>query len=148
MAAILILLYAQSVTRISGLTIDDLIHEGPDLLIALGDPPSPVPEPFASLLTQYVKIRPNTTTATNPNARWLFPGRRAGQPLTPTAIEGRLRRIGITARTTRTSAIRQLVLQAPAPVVAGMLGYHHETTTRLASAVASPWSHYAPGDHG
>ena len=147
-AAILILLYAQSVTRISGLTIDDLIHEGPDLLIALGDPPSPVPEPFASLLTQYVKIRPNTTTATNPNARWLFPGRRAGQPLTPTAIEGRLRRIGITARTTRTSAIRQLVLQAPAPVVAGMLGYHHETTTRLASAVASPWSHYAPGDHG
>ncbi|EMF56811.1 hypothetical protein SBD_1894 [Streptomyces bottropensis ATCC 25435] len=31
----------------------------------------------------------------------------------------------------RTSAIRQLVLQAPAPVIAKALGHHDKTVTRL-----------------
>lgn len=28
-----------------------------------------------------------------------------------------------------------------------MLGYHHETTTRLATAVGSTWNRYAPDSH-
>ena len=47
----------------------------------------------------------------------------------------------------RTAAIRQLVLQAPAPVIARMLGYHPEHITALAAEAGSPWSHYAPDDH-
>ncbi|MBA3488824.1 MAG: hypothetical protein H0T78_04635 [Longispora sp.] len=116
-AAILVLLYAQPATRISRLTVDDLVHTGGELHLALGDPPSPVPEPFAGLLDRYLQSRPNTMTATNPDARWLFPGRRAGQPLTPDTIQLRLRRIGVTARDSRTSTIRQLVLQAGNPLV-------------------------------
>ncbi len=48
----------------------------------------------------------------------------------------------------RTAALRQLVLQAPAPVVASMLGYHDETTTKVAADAGSPWTRYAPGGHG
>ena len=40
-----------------------------------------------------------------------------------------LRDLGLPMRTARISALRQLVLQVPAPVIAGALGFHHTTTT-------------------
>jgi hypothetical protein len=86
-AAVLVLLYAQPLTRITRLTTDDVVQEDGEVLVRLGDPPSPVPEPFASLLLAYLDQRPNTMTATNPDARWLFPGRRAGQPMTSDTLE-------------------------------------------------------------
>jgi len=49
--------------------------------------------------------------------------------------------------TFRGAAIRQHVLDMPAPVVADALGYHHITTTRLATHAGATWSRYAPGDH-
>jgi hypothetical protein len=80
-AALLVLLYAQPVTKVVTLTTSDITHDNGTLLIRLGDPPAPVPEPFAALLTRYLSSRPNQTTATNPASSLLFPGRRAGQPL-------------------------------------------------------------------
>ncbi|WP_331748725.1 hypothetical protein OG520_42240 (plasmid) [Streptomyces sp. NBC_00984] len=91
--------------------------------------------------------RPNTMTATNPDARWLFPGRRAGQPMTPETLELRLRHLAFPTQRGRTAAIRHLVLQAPAPVVARMLGYHDDTTAQLAVEAGGTWRYYAPGDH-
>ncbi|MCF6473581.1 hypothetical protein FAF44_35135 [Nonomuraea sp. MG754425] len=59
-----------------------------------------------------------------------------------------LRTHHIVALNSRTSALRQLVLQAPALVVARMLGYTDQQTSRIATAAASPWSRYAPdSDH-
>jgi hypothetical protein len=94
-AAVLVLLYAQPLTRIVRLTIDDVLQKNGETLVRLGDPPSPVPEPFAGLMLAYLNERPNTMTATNPDARWLFPGRRAGQPMTSDTLELRLRRLGV-----------------------------------------------------
>jgi hypothetical protein len=84
-------------------------------------------------------------TATHRDVRWLFPGRRAGQPMTPETLELRLRHLGFPTQRGRTAAIRRLVLQAPAPVVARMLGYHDDTTAQLATeaggtlASLRPW---------
>lgn len=103
--------------------------------------------PFDGMLLNYLGQRPNTKTATNPDARWLFPGRRAGQPMTPEAMAPRLRHLGFPTRPGRTAAIRQLVLQAPAPVIARMLGYNDDHTTRIAEEAGGTWRHYAPGDH-
>lgn len=146
-AAVLMLLYAQPVTRILSLTLDDVLHDDGEVAIRLGEPPAPVPEPFASLLLRHVSQRLNLTTATNADARWLFPGRRGGQPMNPDTIEKRLRHAGIPARGGRSAALRQLVLQAPAPVIATMLGYSHQGAARVAAEAGSPWSRYAPGDH-
>jgi hypothetical protein len=78
--AVLILLYAQPTSRIVQLTTSDITRtEDGEVLLHLGDPPTPVPEPFASLLPQHVAARPNMMTATSPGSHWLFPGRRAGQ---------------------------------------------------------------------
>ncbi|MFF0041604.1 hypothetical protein ACFYRG_36155 [Streptomyces mirabilis] len=56
-------------------------------------------------------------------------------------------RLGLPAQRGRTTAIRHLVLQAPAPVVARMLGCHDNTTAQLAAEAGGTWGHYAPGDH-
>jgi integrase len=147
LAATLMLLYAQPLTRILRLTIDDVFHQDNEVSIRLGDPPTPLPEPFARLLDKHIDHRLNLTTATNPDARWLFPGRRGGQPMTPDAVERRLRQHRIPALNGRTAALRQLVLQAPAPVIATMLGYNPDHTARLVTEVGGTWTRYAAGDH-
>jgi len=84
-AAVIILLYAQPLSRIVRLTIDDVLRDGDQVLLRLGEPPSPVPTPFARLRLAWIDARDNMNTATNPNSRWLFPGRRAGSRCTPAA---------------------------------------------------------------
>ena len=86
-------------------------------------------------------------TATNPGSRWLFPGRRAGQPLHPETLVALINDLGIPTAPGRAAAIRQHVLDTPAPVVAEALGYHHVTTAKLAAQAGGTWNRYAPGDH-
>lgn len=146
-AGVIVLLYAQPLTRIVRLTVDDVIRDGDQTLLRLGEPPSPVPAPFADLLLEWIDKRDNMNTATNPNSRWLFPGRRAGQPMNSDSLAALVNDLGIPTTTVRTSAIRQHVLDMPAPVVADALGYHQNTTTRIAAEAGASWSRYAPGDH-
>jgi hypothetical protein len=46
----IVLLYAQPLSRVVRITIDDIIHDGDHVLLRLGDRPSPVPRPVANLL--------------------------------------------------------------------------------------------------
>ncbi|WP_200905201.1 hypothetical protein [Micromonospora sp. RV43] len=50
------------------LTIDDINAIGFDVLLRLGDPPVPVPEPVAGLLLALRGQRTNMRTATNRDA--------------------------------------------------------------------------------
>ncbi|MFD9575388.1 hypothetical protein ACFWBI_36915 [Streptomyces sp. NPDC059982] len=146
-AAALVLLYAQPVSRIVRLTVDDVIDEGASVTIRLGDPPSPLPEPVADLMRAYIQSRQHLPYASSRSSQWLFPGRQPGQPMNPVSLQVHLREIGVPPQRGRTSAIRQLVLQAPAPVIAKALGYHYKTATRLVTEAGGAWSRYAPGDH-
>jgi hypothetical protein len=145
--ALLILLYAQPLVKVARLTIDDVLREQDQVLLRLGDPPIPVPHPFSDVLLDYVAHRPNMSSATNPNSRFLFPGRRAGQPMHTTSLRLRLRNLGLPSLDARTATIRQLLLEAPAAVVAGMLGYHAGTAETLAIEGGSTWTRYAAGSH-
>jgi integrase len=87
-AGIIVLLYAQRVSRIVRLTIDDVITDGDQVLLRLGEPPSPVPTLFAELLLAWISERDNMNTATNPNSRWLFPAAAQDSPCTPKASPG------------------------------------------------------------
>ena len=58
-----------------------------------------------------------------------------------------LRALGLPMRTARISALRQLVLAVPAPVIADALGFHYTTTTRQRINAGATWSQYAAGDH-
>jgi len=146
-AATIVLLYAQPLSRIVRLTIDDVVHDGDQVLLRLGEPPSPVPRPIADLLLDWIENRDNMNTATNRDSRWLFPGRRAGQPMHPETLAAHINGIGIPTVAGRAAAIRQHVLEMPAPVVADALGYHPVTTAKLAVQAGGTWSRYATGDH-
>ncbi|MCY9785704.1 hypothetical protein KIK06_17600 [Nocardiopsis sp. EMB25] len=129
---VLALLFAQPLSRICRLTLDDLVEEDKRLSIRFGDPPAPVPEPFADLLRDFAARRPNLTTATKPGARWLFPGRRAGQPMDTSTFAHRMRKKGLPTFTRRTAAIRQLAPPGPG-------------TGRCPDARLPPRSHHRPG---
>ncbi|MEU0984815.1 hypothetical protein ABZ488_37090 [Streptomyces griseus] len=146
-AAAFVLLYAQSVSRIVRLTVDDVIDDETVVTVRLGDPPSPLPEPVADLMRAYMQSRQHLPYANSRSSQWLFPGRQPGQPMNPVSLQVHLREIGVPPQRGRTSAIRQLVLQAPAPVIAKALGYHDKTATRLVTEAGGTWSRYAPGDH-
>ncbi|WP_410573357.1 hypothetical protein [Amycolatopsis sp. cmx-4-61] len=143
--ALLILLYAQPLTRIAALTLDDVLSEDDQVFIQLGSPATPVPEPFAGLLVEYVKTRRNLNTAANARNRYLFPGRRAGQALHTTSMRLRMRNLGLPGVDGRTAAIRHLLRQAPASVVADMLGYSVTSATQIAAEAGAPWQRYPAG---
>jgi len=148
---LLLLLFAQPITRIVTLTVDDVLHHGQEdgqgngqgVYLRLGDPPAPVPEPLAGLLLELVQARANMNTASNPASRWLFPGGRAGQPLTPGALRQRFQALELPTIPARTASLSQLVLQAPAPVVAAALGYQSATAEQHRAAAGGTWSRYA-----
>ncbi|MFE7217064.1 hypothetical protein ACFY0A_46440 [Streptomyces sp. NPDC001698] len=146
-AACLVLLYTQPLSRIIRLTIDDVLHDGQHVALRLGDPPTPIPEPLANLLLDCLAALPDNTPAANRGSAWLFPGRRAGQPM----ASGSLRHLAESHRHPsghgRTAAIRQLAPQAPPPVVAQAPGYHNKTATRIATEAGAPWKSHAPGNH-
>lgn len=134
-AACLMLLHGLPLFRIIRLTTADIIRdEEGHIGIRLGDPPIPVPEPFAGLLT---------SLASHAGDGWLFPGRHVGQHLAYTTMHRHLRALGLLIRPARAAALRDLVLQVPAPVAAAALGFHHTTTQRQRAAAGATWSRYA-----
>jgi hypothetical protein len=140
--ACLMLLYAQPVSRVLRLTQDDIAAgQHGQVSIAFGNPPTPVPEPFAELLQRLIANRdyPNSASI---GSRWLFPGIVADQPLAYSTMLKRLRRHGFPIRQARVSSIRQLVLQAPAPIVADALGFHQTTTARQVANAGVTWNRY------
>jgi hypothetical protein len=143
-AACLLLLYAQPLSRIHRLTTDDLTDYEGELHVRLGDTPTPVPEPFAALLRQLAAATDHRGVL-SPGA-WLFPGRLAGQPIGYHTLSKRLRQLGFPLIDARVSALRQLVLQAPAPVIADAFGFHQTTATRQVAQAGETWSRYASGD--
>ena len=52
------------------------------------------------------------------------------------------RALGLPMRAARAAALRELVLQVPAPVAAA-LGFHHTTTQRQRAAADGTWNRYA-----
>ncbi|MFM9582445.1 hypothetical protein [Streptomyces caniscabiei] len=112
-AGVIVLLYAQPLSIIVRLTVDDVIHDGDTVLLRLGEPPSPVPAPVATLLLEHITHRGNMNTATNPASRWLFPGRRTGQPLGPNHLSALLNQVGIPITAARGVAIRPYMPHRP-----------------------------------
>ncbi|ROP37292.1 hypothetical protein [Saccharothrix texasensis] len=144
-AACLMLLYAQPASRIVRLTTDDVLCDGDQVLVRLGEPPSPVPEPVGDLLLHLAGHHHNPNDS---GSRWLFPGTRAGQPLHARTLLPLIRQLGVPAQATRVAALRQLVLQAPAPVIADALGFHNKHVTRVWTDAGGAWKTYAPSDPG
>jgi hypothetical protein len=94
------------------------------VLLGLGEPPSPVPASFADLLLRWTTKRDNMNSAANHASTWLFPGRRAGQPMHSDSLAALANKAGVTTAG-RAATTRQHVLEMPAPLVADAPTYHY-----------------------
>lgn len=146
-AGILVLLYAQSVTRISRLPLENVVEDGTTMTIIFGTAAAPLPPPVADLIREHLAHRPNMATAANTVSPWLFPGVRPGQPITANWLTIQLHNLGIRPRAARNSALRQLVMDMPPPVAAEALGYSPNTTERHAKDSGTIWSFYVGNRH-
>ncbi|GAA4425013.1 hypothetical protein GCM10023169_22250 [Georgenia halophila] len=141
-AGVLLLLYAQPLVRVAELKLSNTVLTPDGIAIRFTDTPIAVPKPFAGMLAQHLSARPNQRGA-NRDSDWLFPSTRAGRHVTSQTIMDRLRDLGINLRGARNRAMRDLVSEIPAPVVASLLGYSDQVTQRHAQAAATPMAQYA-----
>lgn len=141
-AGSLVLLLAQPVTRVCGLTLADVENRDGEVWMRLGDDRIPLPAQLGSLVSRLSGQRRNMTTAANPASPWLFPGQSPGQAVCVTRLGERLSRLGVTSRG-RVGAFNQLVADVPAPVLAKALGYHPHTAATRAAELGTDWAAYA-----
>lgn len=73
---------------------------------------------------------------------WLFPGRRAGEPMRQAVLTGRLRRIDVTCRGRR-AVLEALARDLPAPVLTDVLGYSSGFVGQVLSELRIDWNAYA-----
>jgi hypothetical protein len=142
-AAVLLLLYAQPLTRVVRLTVDQITTDADGVSIQFDAEPVPLPEPFADLVRRHLHARPTMMTASNQGSTWLFPGYRPGQPLHPSYLMKKLRDSGIHLLGARNAALRELVLEMPPPIVASALGYSAQVTEKHAEDAGRTWVTYA-----
>ena len=143
-AGILVVLYAQPLTRIATLQADHVKDDGNDLHLTLGTTSVLMPQPMADLVRALPHRRQHGTSGQSANAhQWLFPGRNAGHHLHVETIRIRLAALGIRARDTRTAALLQLAAELPPTVIADLLGIHPNTAVKWTKAAGGDWSRYA-----
>lgn len=143
-AGCLVLLYAQQLSRIVAMTVDQVIRDGDDVYLGLGAGRAPVPEPLGSLVVELVATGRSHVGFGSPAPHtWLFPGLHPGRPLHPGHLGERLAKLGIDARAGRRSALMHLAGQLPAAVLAEMLHLHATTAVRWVAAAGGDWSTYA-----
>jgi len=140
-AGLLVLLYAQRVTKITRLTTNQVTHTDHGVEILLGGQPIAVPSTFADLISNLIAGLPDNTVG-GPGA-WLFPGSRRGQPLSPKVLLRRLAGLGIPATIGRNSALIELAAEMPAAVISGLLGISIDRATRWTQDAGNTRPSYA-----
>jgi hypothetical protein len=143
-AGLLVLLYAQTATRIVRLTLDHVHTSGTEVHLRLGREPVVLPEPLAGLVRQVAATRKGHATIGHPGASpWLFPGGGPGRALSAFRMTERLNQLGIHVGQSRSAALFQLATDLPAAVLAEMLGIHITVAVAWQRASAGDWAAYA-----
>ncbi len=143
-AGCLVLLYAQQLSRIATLTVDQVTTINDNVYLRLGTERVTVPEPLGGLVAKLATTsRPYSGLGSPTPNRFLFPGGHPGRPLHPGHLGERLARLGIDARAARRSALMHLASQLPAAVLAEMLHLHPTTAVQWVAAAGGDWNTYA-----
>ncbi|WP_248243320.1 recombinase XerD [Microbacterium kunmingense] len=142
-AALLLLLYAQPLARIAGMRRHQIRDEHGLLTVTFTGDALTIPAPFAAIVRDHLAAPPNQNTAAHRDSPRLFPGRRPGQHLHQNTIMNKLRDAGIDLRGARNAALRALVIDLPAPVVADSLNYSYTITDKHRRNAGATFLDYA-----
>lgn len=128
-AGALLLLFAQPITRIAAMTLDQ-VEVGEVIVLRITQDEVIVPPPFDRLIREHIVALPNLNTSAHRDNKWLFPGGSPGKHLSSNHLMTGLRNDGIDLRAAKNAVLRRLVLELPAPVVADSLGYSYNVAER------------------
>ena len=93
-AGCLVLLYAQPLSRITALTTSHVLDGAAGMKLSLGITPVDIPEPLATQVRDLVaRRRGHAAIGHTDDNPWLFPGGRAGRPISTARLHVRLSRI-------------------------------------------------------
>ncbi|WP_072814636.1 hypothetical protein [Rhodococcus zopfii] len=92
--------------------------------LSLGSEPARLPAPLDQLALDLVvnRYRGRAALARVTDHDWLFPGVRAGTPMTSGHLNARLKSLGVPARAARQTTLMDLAGQLPAAVLSALLG--------------------------
>jgi hypothetical protein len=96
------------------------------------------PAPLDLIFTDHSDDLPHQNTSAHTRETWLCPGLCPGQHVHQTTLMNRLRRNGIDLLRAKNAALRALVLEIPAPLVAGATFIDYVTTRSNRSAGNRP----------
>jgi hypothetical protein len=138
----LVVMYAQPLTRISRLTLSDLVIQPERVAVRLGASPVELPKPLAGYARELLARRkPDPRKAKLPtDPGWLFIGGHPGRPMVPNALGTRLRRLGVRPGPHRRAALYQLAAELPAALVTDLLGLSPTTANAWARLAGRSWN--------
>lgn len=140
LCGLFVLLYGQRPSHISRMTRDLVTFTGENVSIRFADDPIMLPPGVDTLLRQH--LRAVDSDGERADSPWLFPGVNPARPIDQGGLGMRLKRIGVAAQTSRTTAVMQLAAELPAAVLAGFLGIHPQTAVVWNKLAASSWNSY------
>ncbi|GAB2681106.1 hypothetical protein [Thalassiella azotivora] len=145
----LVLLYGQPVSRLTVLRRSDITVTDTRTTIRLGNDAVTLPPSLARIAADLAAGRsrdPHVAGLGQSVAHdqdWLFPGRRAGQPITSKGLHRRLTAMGVPARRARNTALLELAREVPPAVLADLLGLHPATADKWRQLGGGNWTSYA-----
>jgi len=143
-AGLLVLLYAQSTTTISRLTLEHVHADEHDVRLQLGREPIVLPEPLDTLVRELVGSRHgHATLGDRGTSRWLFPGGQPGRPISAHRLGERLHQLGLRPGQARSTALFGLATELPAALLARLLGINISVAVAWQRASAGDWTTYA-----
>lgn len=143
-AGLLLLLYAQPMTKIIGLTTEHVVRDANQVQLLLGRNPLTLPAPLDELVLQLVQNRRGyAVLGRTDDHPWLFPGGAPGRHMSAQQLIRRFQRLGIPARLGRNTALIELASELPTPVISHLLGLNIRTATRWATAAGNTHNGYA-----
>jgi len=143
-AGLLVLLYAQPVSVIARLTVDQVVRDHTGVLLRLGEAPVHLPAPLDQLVLGLAATRKgHAAVGHQPTTPWLFPGGQPGRSIGAHQLMARLHQVGIRARPARTAALLQLAAELPAVVLARLLGLHPNVAITWQQHASGQWTTYA-----
>jgi hypothetical protein len=142
-AGALVVLFAQPVTRVSALRVDQVIRHDGRTFLGVGPDPLELPQPFDRLVGE-LPFRRRNGIAEQLESAWLFPGGRAGDHLSARRLTARLLALGIHVRVMRAAALDQLTREVPPAMLAGLIGFSAKGVSACTASAGGTWARYAP----
>jgi hypothetical protein len=141
---LLVLLFAQPLNTIVRISLDQITHTDGQVTILLGTTPVELPPPLDTLVLDMLRQRHGTAVIGRTDDHpWLFPGGKAGLPLSLQSLMRRLKALGIKARPARNTTLMELAAELPDIVLSRLLGIHHSTAARWLRVAGRPDAEYA-----